>query len=128
MKLLAEVSAGELIDKITILELKLENINDAVKRSAIERELSLLEAVRDAQISRSTELQVLTSHLKQINGTLWRLEDNIRAQERANTFGDTFVELARSIYRTNDERSAVKNKINALLNSTLNEVKSYQEY
>jgi hypothetical protein len=126
--LVVEVSAGELIDKITILEIKLERMTDAAKLQNVRRELEALAAVRAQALDNSEPLTRLTEQLKAVNGTLWEIEDAIRACERNREFGPRFVELARSVYRENDRRSALKQTINRLLESRLVEEKSYEPY
>src|SRR5262245_54289159 len=109
-----EVSPGELLDKISILEIKLERIADEGSLALVRRELASLAAVRAQALPDSTALHSLTSDLKRANERLWELEDSIRECERAQRFDADFVELARSIYRTNDRRAAVKRQINEL--------------
>jgi hypothetical protein len=128
MNILVEISPAELIDKLTILEIKLELIKDEGKRANVKREYSLLISAYQATIVETEPLRELTSTLKRINRELWDIEDNIRAEERAKSFGDRFIELARSVYRTNDRRAAVKRQINAMLNSPIPEEKSYADY
>ncbi len=123
-----EIAPGELIDKITILEIKAERIIDAAKLENVQIELSTLETARDTAIAASAELCNLTSQLKTINEHLWDIEDRIRDCEREKDFGDKFVELARSVYKTNDKRSDLKREINRLLGSRLVEEKSYADY
>ena len=123
-----EVSPGELIDKITILEIKLERIDDAKKLKNVKSEWETLTAARDAAIEPSAELERLTAGLKQINERLWEIEDHIRECERDKDFGEKFVELARGVYSNNDERSRLKRDINKLLGSHLIEEKSYAPY
>ena len=127
-RLIIEVSAGELIDKITILEIKAERIEDAEKRVNVHKELSTLRDSRDAAIEASPELDRLTAELKAVNERLWAIEDDIRDCERDKDFGETFVALARAVYVTNDKRAALKKEINLLLGSNLVEEKSYAEY
>ena len=127
MILKIEVAPGELIDKITILEIKLARISDEEKVRNVQREYALLTQVADVVLT-SPEITVLRSELKQINEVLWRIEDDIREQERRQDFGPEFVRLARAVYRTNDERARVKREINRLLNSTLVEEKAYAPY
>lgn len=122
------VSPGELIDKITILEIKAERIPDAAKRANVGRELAALRAARDAAIPSSAELRRLTLDLKAVNIRLWQVEDELRDCERTGRFDDRFVVLARSVYRTNDRRAALKARINALLGATIVEEKSYTAY
>ncbi|MGB8277624.1 MAG: DUF6165 family protein [Methylovirgula sp.] len=128
MPLLVEISVGELIDKITILEIKLENIRDAVKLSNVQHEHNLLTATLRQEIPQSAALAALTEALKSVNAELWRIEDDIRERERTQSFGAEFVALARSVYRTNDRRAALKREINALLQSDIVEEKSYAAY
>ncbi|MBT3359910.1 MAG: hypothetical protein HN403_09825 [Rhodospirillales bacterium] len=124
----AEISVGELIDKITILEIKLANSDDAAKRRNIETELVTLSATRDGSVADSDELAQLTSALKSVNESLWGIEDDIRDLERAKDFGERFIELARAVYQTNDKRSALKREINDLTGSRIVEEKLYAEY
>lgn len=123
-----EIAPGELIDKITILWIKTENIKDVDKLENVRVELETLEKSRDAAIATSTEMDRLTDALKAVNQELWTIEDDIRDCERAGDFGDTFIGLARAVYRTNDRRAALKREINVLLGSRLVEEKSYQPY
>lgn len=123
-----EVAPGELIDKITILEIKSQHISDPEKLRNVTTELATLVASRDRTIPISTTLSQLTQQLKEANERLWHIEDGIRDCERQQDFGSTFVELARSVYKTNDLRSALKRQINELLGSRLIEEKSYAPY
>jgi len=124
---LVEVSPGELIDKITILEIKLARLSDAGALGNVRREYDSLERER-ARLPGSPELGRLTAELKAVNEALWTIEDDIRDCERAKDFGAKFVELARSVYRSNDRRAALKREINVLLGSSIIEEKSYAEY
>ena len=123
-----EIAPGELIDKITILEIKTERIDDAAKVANVRIELETLAASRDAAIAPSDEMTRLTGALKGVNEELWEIEDDIRDCERAGDFGETFIRLARAVYRTNDRRAALKREINELLGSRLVEEKSYAAY
>lgn len=123
-----EIGPGELIDRITILEIKLENIRDQAKLVNIRHEYELSLATLRKEIAETAELTRLTAELKAVNAELWRIEDEIRTQERAGTFGETFVAIARSVYRTNDRRAAIKRKINDLFESKIVEEKSYEAY
>ena len=123
-----EIAPGELIDKITILEIKSERMTDPAKLDNVRIELATLAKARDAAIPSSAELANLTGQLKGINEQLWDIEDDIRDCERAKDFGDKFVELARSVYKSNDRRAALKRDINMLLGSHLVEEKSYSDY
>lgn len=123
-----EVSAGELIDKITILEIKSERFTDPAQVENVRRELSVLAAARDTAFGESAELGDLTAELKAVNELLWQIEDDIRACERDQDFGKAFVELARAVYVNNDHRAAFKRRINTLVGSRLIEEKSYTSY
>ena len=122
------ISVGELVDKVTILEIKSEKIPDAAKLANIRRELDALTAVLKPSLAATPALASLKAELRAINETLWRIEDDIRDCERQRDFGAAFVELARSVYRTNDRRAATKRKIDELTGSELLEEKSYVPY
>lgn len=128
MSVLVPVSWGEIIDKITILEIKAERLSDAAKIANVTKELDELVAVREREFPNHAGLAVLSAELKAINEKLWVIEDDIRDCERAKDFGPKFVELARAVYFTNDERAASKRKVNDLLGSALIEEKSYAPY
>ncbi|EME69258.1 hypothetical protein H261_14505 [Paramagnetospirillum caucaseum] len=128
MSVLVPVSWGEIIDKITILEIKAERLSDAGKIANVTKELDELVLVREREFPGHAGLAALSAELKAINETLWVIEDDIRDCERAKDFGPKFVELARAVYFTNDERAAVKRKVNDLLGSALIEEKSYAPY
>ena len=123
------VSVGELLDKLSILAIKLERIEDPAKRANIAREHRALEAVVHAEGLREPEGVVeLELELRRVNEQLWRIEDEIREHERQQRFDDAFIALARAVYRTNDERAALKRRLNALTGSELVEEKSYAAY
>jgi hypothetical protein len=129
MTITVPTSAGELIDKITILEIKAERITDPARLGHVRTELAALVATRAAAWAQpAPALATLTAALKQVNQALWDVEDEIRGCERARDFGARFIELARAVYRTNDRRAALKHEINQLLSSALVEVKSYAAY
>ena len=119
------ISVGELIDKITILEIKLEKITDEAKLAHIRKEHGLLTARRDEAVERSDALDALTRDIEGVNRALWDVEDELRDMERADDFGALFVEKARAVYKTNDERARIKTRINDLTGSALSEQKSY---
>ena len=123
-----EISLGELIDKLTILEIKRERIRDHDKRLHVESEYMKLRAVFDEKIEPSEALQGLHDALRDVNLRLWEIEDDIRDCERQKDFCASFVALARSVYFTNDRRAEIKRAINALLGSVLVEEKSYRAY
>jgi hypothetical protein len=122
------VSPGEVLDKITILEIKSERIDDAAKLANVRLELELLDRVWSEAVDEDEELAGLRRELREINETLWAIEDDIRDKERASSFDEGFIELARQVYFTNDRRSAVKRSINEHLGSAIMEEKSYQAY
>ncbi|WP_099340153.1 DUF6165 family protein [Candidatus Fonsibacter ubiquis] len=127
-KIYSEISAGELFDKISILEIKKNKIKDKNKRNIILKELSSLQETASKNIKKSKSIIKLYKKLKSINLKLWKIEDDIRDCERKNNFDSKFIKLARAVYFTNDERSRVKNKINSLTKSNISEVKSYKKY
>ena len=124
-KILAEISAGELIDKITILEIKKEKINNAQKLKDIEKEFTSLNITLKNSISDISKIQKLIEKLKSINLKLWDIENAKRLSERKNEFGEKFIELSRNVYKNNDERAKVKLEINNILGSNIKEVKSH---
>ncbi|MBI1683595.1 DUF6165 family protein [Caulobacter hibisci] len=128
MSILAPISAGELVDKITILRVKAARIGDAAKEANVRKELALLEGIATEKLTPSAELDRLTAELTEINAALWDIEDGKRACERRQDFGSEFVELARRVYKDNDKRAAVKRQINALTGSEIVEEKSYKPY
>ena len=123
-----ETAPGELLDKLAILEIKRERVNDPGKLSHVCAELAALAAARSQAIPDSPELAKLSASLKAVNEELWDVEDEIRRCDRDHDFGPRFIELARSVYRHNDHRAALKRKINELLGSTLIEEKEYVRY
>ena len=125
---MTEVQIGELIDKITILQIKKERIKDAAKLKNINAELDSLLATYKNEVPQSSEIEDLWQSLKTTNETLWVIEDDIRDKERARTFDQGFIDLARSVYYTNDERCRIKRDINMLSGSRLIEEKSYTDY
>jgi hypothetical protein len=122
------VAYGELIDKITILEIKSERIRDAAKVANVRTELDLLNETWRADPASRADIAAERAGLRAVNEALWDIEDRIRLKEKAKEFDAEFVELARSVYVRNDERAAIKRRINEKLGSTLIEEKSYQEY
>mgnify|MGYP001427615618 CR=1 FL=1 len=124
-KILAEISLGELIDKITILEIKKIKLSDVKKLEQVEKELSSLIATFNEYISDSSQIQSEINNLKSINLKLWDIEDGKRLAEKNDDFGEKFIELARNVYKYNDERAKIKLKINNLLGSNIKEVKSH---
>ena len=123
-----EVGPGELIDKITILRIKSERMSDEAKLANVRHELDVLEAARAANLDDSAEMRRLEGELKAVNEALWVIEDDIRQCEADKDFGETFVKLARSVYKQNDKRAALKKEINLLTGSAIVEEKSYTEF
>lgn len=123
-----EVSPGELLDKISILEIKSENIQDSQKLSNVRYELDLYREICKNALPIDDTLAGLMRDLKAANAALWKIEDDIRACESRQDFGDEFIRLARSVYRTNDRRAALKRKINVICGSSIIEEKSYTDY
>ena len=123
--IMAPIAIGELIDKITILEIKAERIHDPDKVRNVRAELALLRDLRDRAGLSTSEMDGLADELRSINAALWEIEDDIRACEAQGDFGPRFIALARSVYHSNDRRSAVKKRINLAFGSAIVEEKSY---
>lgn len=128
MSILAPISAGELVDKITILRVKAERIGDPAKEANVRKELVLLEATAREHLPDTTEIARLTEELTAVNAALWDIEDGKRDCERRQDFGPDFVALARRVYIDNDRRAAIKRAINAAAGSDIVEEKSYKPY
>tara|TARA_B110000902_G_C13876652_1_gene425018 strand:+ start:99 stop:494 length:396 start_codon:yes stop_codon:yes gene_type:complete len=124
-KILAEISAGELIDKITILEIKKVKISDTEKLESVEKELSSLNITFKQFIPNNSKIKQLIDQLKSINLKLWDIENAKRVAEKNMDFNKEFIELARNVYKTNDQRSKIKLEINNILGSNIKEVKSH---
>jgi len=124
-KILAEISAGELVDKITILEIKKNKISNENKLKEIDKELNSLNNTMDKFIKEKSKILTFKDQLKEINLKLWDIEDGKRTAEKNNDFGKIFIELARNVYKFNDERAKIKLKINETLGSNIKEVKSH---
>ena len=122
------VSFGEVLDKITILEIKSERIADPEKVKNVRLELDELSATWNEAVEDQNAIADLRKQLKSVNEALWEIEDDIRDQEAAQDFGDRFIELARAVYVTNDKRAAIKKEVNLALGSRFVEEKSYQDY
>jgi len=127
-EILVPVSPGEMLDKITILRIKAARISDAAKVANVKHELALLEKTWVDSGATAVNLGAEEANLTRVNQALWVIEDDIRDQERAARFGARFIELARAVYVTNDERAAIKRRINTLLGSSIVEEKSYKNY
>jgi len=127
-QILIPISPGELLDKITILEIKSERIDSAEKKANVNNELEMLNKVWTDSVSEDNDIISMRKELKSINEALWDIEDDIRDEERDKRFTERFIELARSVYVTNDQRADVKKRINIHLKSDIVEEKSYQDY
>lgn len=125
---LVPMSWGELIDKITILEIKIDKIQDKAARAHVEKEHRMLKNIFDTGPTPRSHIKLLYTRLQKVNRKLWDIEDQIRDEERAKRFGETFIALARAVYLTNDERACIKREINLVLASGLVEEKSYAKY
>ena len=125
-KILAEISAGELFDKITILEIKKSKISNKEKLNDIEKELFSLKETVNKYIPNQSSISKYINDLKEINLKLWDIEDGKRAAEKNKDFGEKFIELARNVYKFNDKRAEIKLSINNSLGSNIKEVKSYE--
>jgi uncharacterized coiled-coil DUF342 family protein len=126
--LLIPVSVGELYDKFTILTIKNEKITDPTKKANVQTEMRYLQDVMMNITTFPPSETRLIERLRDINSQLWDIEDKIRGKERLRQFDREFIELARSVYKTNDKRSAIKNEINVVFNSELMDIKSYEKY
>jgi hypothetical protein len=126
--ILVPISPGELLDKITILRIKAARMSDPLKVANVRHELGMLEQTWKDSGAAQVNIGNEEANLTAVNEKLWVIEDEIREEERAKRFGEKFVELARAVYFTNDERAAIKKRINTLLGSTIVEEKSYKSY
>jgi len=124
-KILSEISAGELLDKISILKIKLDNIKDKEKLVEINREYKSLEKTRKSNIEITENLQKLINQLSEINLKLWNIEEEKRICEKNADFGSNFIQLSRNVYINNDKRAKIKSDINIMLGSNIKEIKSY---
>ena len=127
-KILSEISAGELLDKISILEIKLEKIKNEESKAEIDKEYKMLKLILEDNINLTEDIADLSNEIKTVNLTLWNIEDELRKCEKNKDFGKTFVELARAVYFNNDKRAKIKSKINSILGSNIKEVKHYVDY
>ena len=127
-KILSEISAGELLDKMGILEIKLEKIKDKESYEEINKEYNILKEVQNSSIEMTEKLKTLLKEIKEVNLNLWNIEDKLRICEKNKDFGQTFIELARGVYLNNDKRSKIKSKINEVSGSNIKEIKQYVDY
>ena len=128
MQLQVPVSVGEVLDKITILEIKLAHISDSAKRANVQNELDALLPLVAGDAFTTNQMQGLVAQLKAVNEALWDIEDDIREKEAAKSFDAEFIRLARAVYITNDKRAEIKKQINLATGSALVEEKSYESY
>ena len=127
-KILSEISAGELLDKISILEIKLERIKDKNSQEEIIKEYNILKETQNSSIEFTDKIKELFETIKETNLNLWEIEDKIRICEKNKDYGKNFIELARGVYFTNDKRSKIKSEINKILGSNIKEMKQYVKY
>ena len=124
----SEISSGELLDKISILEIKLKKIKDKENLKEINKEYAILKQSQNLNIKLTNELKDLFDELKKVNLNLWDIEDKLRICEKNKDFGEKFIELARGVYFNNDSRSKIKSEINKLSGSNIKEIKQYSDY
>ena len=127
-KILSEISAGELLDKISILEIKLEEIEDKNNLKEIKKEYKILQKIQNSSIKFDDKIKKLFNSIKKVNVKLWNVEDKLRICEKNKDFSKNFIELAREVYFNNDKRSKIKSEINKILGSNIREVKQYVNY
>ena len=127
-KILAEISAGELLDKISILEIKLNKIKDHILLNEVKKEYEILNETKNKNISFSEKIDILYKNLKETNKKLWEIENKVRLCEKNSDFKEKFIQISRDIYFANDRRSKIKLEINKILGSNIKEVKQYTEY
>jgi hypothetical protein len=127
-KILSEISAGELLDKISILEIKLEKIRDKENQKEINKEYKILKDAQNSTLGKSDKIDQLFNQIKNVNITLWDIEDKLRICEKNKDFSGNFIKLARGVYFTNDKRASLKAKINKMLGSNIKEIKQYVDY
>ena len=127
-KILSEISAGELLDKISILEIKLEKIRDKNSLDEIDKEYKILKNAQNSSIEITDKIEKLFKEIKEVNTNLWDIEDKLRICEKNKDFGKNFTELARKVYLNNDKRSKIKLQINKILGSNIREIKQYVNY
>ena len=127
-KILSEISAGELLDKISILEIKLDKIKGKENLEEINKEYKILKDVQNSSIEVTEKLKTLFKEIKEVNLNLWSIEDELRICEKNKYFGQSFIKLARDVYLNNDKRSKIKSEINKILGSNIKEIKQYVDY
>ena len=127
-KILSEISAGELLDKISILEIKLEKVKDENSQKEIKKEYKILKEIQNSSIELTNKINDLFQSVKNTNIKLWDIEDKLRIHEKNKDFGKDFIDLARGVYFNNDKRAKIKSEINEILGSNIREIKQYIDY
>ena len=127
-KIQSEISAGELLDKISILEIKIDKIKDRDDLLEINKEYEVLKVAKNLNIESTNKIEQLFKDIKEVNLNLWNIEDKIRICEKNKNFGQNFINLARDVYLNNDKRAKIKSEINELLQSNIKEIKYYADY
>tara|TARA_B100001179_G_C18232676_1_gene250673 strand:+ start:71 stop:472 length:402 start_codon:yes stop_codon:yes gene_type:complete len=127
-KILSEISAGELLDKMSILEIKLDKIKNKNSLEEINKEYKVLKEAKNLNINLTEKVKQLCEEIKEVNLNLWNIEDELRICEKRKDFGEKFTELARGVYLNNDKRSKIKSEINKILGSNIKEIKLYANY
>ena len=127
-KILSEISPGELLDKISILEIKFEKVKDKNYQKEIKKEYKILKEIQNSSIESTDKIRDLFQSVKNVNIVLWDIEDQLRIHEKNKDFGKNFVELARGVYFNNDKRAKIKSTINETLGSNIKEIKQYVDY
>ena len=127
-KILTEISTGELLDKISILEIKLEKVKDKDSKEEIKKEYKILKEIQNSSTKMTGKIKDLFQSVKNVNIELWDIEDKLRIYEKNKDFGKNFIELARGVYFNNDKRAKLKNEINEILKSNIREVKQFVDY
>ena len=127
-KILTEISPGELLDKISILEIKLEKVKDKNSKKEIKKEYKILKGIQICSTKMTGKIKDLFQSVKNVNIELWNIEDKLRIYEKNKDFGNNFIELARGVYFENDKRAKIKSEINEILKSNIREIKQYINY
>ena len=127
-KIHSEISAGELLDKMSILEIKLQKISNKDSLGEVKKEYQILKDTQKSMVVFTDEIKSLFDSIKKVNLTLWDIEDKIRICEKNKDYGEVFIKLARGVYLSNDKRSKIKSEINTILGSNIKEVKEYVNY
>ena len=127
-KILSEISAGELLDKISILEIKLEKVKNKDSQEEIKKEYKMLKEIQNSSIDVTDRIKDLLKSIKEVNLILWEIEDKLRIFEKNKDFGENFIKSAREVYFNNDKRAKIKEEINNILGSNIKEIKQYADY